>query len=215
MNLNTICIFDLETGGLDWATSPVLEVAGKAYDARTLEPIAGKRGEFSSLMRPEKTDKIEQKALDVNHITREEIEKAPEEKVIWPMFCEWVKSFNPKGSNYTAPIAGGKNIRGFDMLFVDRLCRQYKYCDKNGKQNIFSNRTMIDLEDFLFYWFAHKPGEMKDFKMDTCREYFGLSSVNAHRAACDVAQTGELIIRFMKLHRHLSEKVTFKKAVPA
>ena len=32
----------------------------------------------------------------------------------------------------TAPIAGGKNIRGFDIPIFDRLCKQYGFTDGKG-----------------------------------------------------------------------------------
>ena len=88
MNKNTIIIYDLETGGLDVNKSSVLSIGAIAVHPRTLEIIKNNNGEaeeFYSLScpPPEYFDKIEDGALAVNKITREEISAAPSEKQVW------------------------------------------------------------------------------------------------------------------------------------
>lgn len=209
MNHNTLICLDFETGNLEIKDIQPIQVAAKAFHPRTLQPIAGTRGEFCSDMKPTDFSKISQKALDINKRKIEDLEKAPEQKVVWSAFAEWVNSFNYRKDIYSAPIAIGKNIHNFDMPIVQILSEKYGFVDKNGKQNLFNQVRIIDLDDFMFYFFENSE-ELKNIKMDTLREYFGLSKENGHEALCDVKQTAELVLRFMKVVRNTSKKIKFK-----
>jgi DNA polymerase III epsilon subunit-like protein len=199
-NLDFVC-FDFETGGLRSDYHEAIQVAGKAYNARTLEPYPD--GEFCSLMKPLHFDRLEDGALKVNGKTREMLAAAPEQKVVWLQFVDWVKRYNPKGTNWTAPIACGKNIRNFDMGFVDALNRLHS--PKKEKTVLFNTRTMVDLEDLMFTWFENET-EPANMKMDTLRTFFGMSHDSSHDALVDTRQTGTVIMRFLKLHRDLQRR---------
>jgi DNA polymerase III epsilon subunit-like protein len=138
-----------------------------------------------------------QKALSVNRKTKEEILAAPDQKIVWNQFVAWVNRFNPKRNFFGAPIACGKNIRRFDYEFMHVL--NELHCP-NGKKQLLFNRIDIDLEDFIFSWFEN-DNEFPNMKMDTLREYFGMSADGAHDALVDVRQTGELVMKFLNLHR--------------
>ncbi len=216
MNINTLVVFDFETGSKFKRTCDVIEIAAKAYDYKTLQPISGKRGEFQSLLKPPSLDGIDQQALDVNHITMEQIKSAPEEKIVWSLFADWVNSFNFKKSKWTAPMACGKNLIGFDMPILVRYANKYGFADKDGNQTLFNDYLQMDLEHLLLFWFGHRPGELENFKLPTCREYFGLETKGeGHRALCDVECTAELLFKFLNLHREQSKKVKFKKEAVA
>lgn len=212
-NLDYI-VFDFETTGLDHGTpdSPgpaeAIQVGGKAYNARTLEPYPPEAGgEFCSLMRPLRPELLDspsaKKALEVNKKTREEILAAPDQKVVWNQFVEWVKKFNRSKNTWGAPIACGKNIVNFDMKFVAVLNRLHS--PKGDSTLLFSARTVIDLEMPLFLWFENER-EPENMKMDTLREYFGMETEGAHDAIVDCRQTGELLFSFLKLHRDLQQR---------
>jgi DNA polymerase III epsilon subunit-like protein len=199
VNSKPLICFDFETGGLDTATCEVLQVACVAVDPRSLEIIPG--SEFNSYIKPLDRANVDAGALKVNKITDEIMEAAPPLDVVWPQFAAHVLRFNPKGkSEFTAPIPAGKNIRSFDLPILQRLCEKYKFVDKRGRQHLFSNRTVVDLEDVLFHWFE-SCGELGSYKMDDVRDYFGMSSEKAHDALQDVLDTANIITRFMKYQR--------------
>lgn len=201
MNQLDFIVFDMETGGLDPKFHECIELAAQAYNARTLEPYPAEAGgTFLSLMKPIHFDRLEPKALEVNKKTKEELMAAPDQKSVWLQFIQWVNRYNPKKSKWTAPIACGKNIRGFDLKFVDELNKLY--APKKEKELLFSERIVLDLEDLMFHWFENEAEPAKH-NMDALREYFGLSSEAAHSAMGDVKQEGQLIMRFLKLHRRL------------
>jgi DNA polymerase III epsilon subunit-like protein len=167
-------VFDFETGGFDPGHNEAIQVAGKAYNARTLEPYPAEQGgEFCSLMKPLYFDRLEDGALKVNKKTREELMVAPDQGVVWNQFVDWVGRWNPKKTKWTAPIACGKNIRGFDLKFVTVL--NNLHCKKKDKTVLFSERREVDMQDFTFAWFENEA-EPEDDKMDTWRKYFGLST---------------------------------------
>jgi exonuclease I len=69
----------------------------------------------------------------------------------------------------------------------------------------------VDAMNLIFYWFENN-GDLKSYTLDSVRDYFGISKVGAHDALKDVKDTAEIIIRFMKLHRNLSQKIKFKNS---
>ncbi len=203
MQVYDIVVFDFETGGLDPLKHEAVEIAGKAYNGMTLEPYPD--GEFCSLMKPERPEDLQPKALEVNGRTVEELMKAPDAGVVWKSFVEWVNRYNKgaKRTGWTAPIASGKNIRSFDFKFADELNK--KHCKNGVKTVLFNVRRQFDLEDFIGHWFIGS-GELENEKMDTLRDFFGMSHDGAHGALVDVRQTGALVMKFLRLTRTLYRK---------
>lgn len=212
INTADIIVFDLETGSVDPKTTIPLSLSAIVYNARNLDPIAG--ATFDSLMKPKEDewDKIQDEALNINGITLDELRAAPDREAVWNQFVSFVKRFK-KGNFHTGyPIAAGQNIKNFDLIIIDRLCQEFGPVDKEGKQNLFNRRFQLDLLDFAFAWFENQQ-EPKNFKLDTLREYFGLSKEGAHTSLVDVEQSGELITRFLRLHRRLFGMVPGLKGV--
>ena len=63
--------------------------------------------------------------------------------------------------------------------------------------------------NLVFYWFNHS-NDLKSYTLDSLRDYMGISKEGAHDAIKDVKDTAEIMIRFLKLHRNLAEKIKFK-----
>jgi DNA polymerase III epsilon subunit-like protein len=201
LNKNILIVIDMETSSLDVATLQPLQIAAVVVDPRSLE-----LGDtFSSLMKPLDFNNLDPQAMAVNKIKIEDLEKAPDQKVIWQRFAYFVKQYNRGHGPHGAPIACGKNIRLFDLPICNRLCRTYENVDKEGVPNLFHRRTILDLEDILWWWFESSE-DLPNYAMDTCREFFGLSTVGAHDALTDARQTAEMLVKFLKLHRHLKNK---------
>lgn len=212
MNSANLCVFDFETGGKNPQTCVPLFVAARIFHPRNLAPVPG--GDFQSLMRPKDDEwgflgtKDGKEALQINRIAEAQLRDAPERAMVWQQFCSFLDRFNAKPGNvWTAPIACGMNILGFDLLIVDRLCREIGRMDKEGKPNIFNRKLVFDLLHILGLWFENRP-EMDKLNMDAVRDHFGISAEGAHGAnMVDVEQEGSLILRFLKLHRKLFERV--------
>lgn len=194
---NYIC-WDLETGSADPLSTFPIEIAAQVYDARSLEAVSG--AGFSSLCKPPAEFKIEDGALEVNKIKREDIEKAPPISIVWPQFIDWINKYNRKKNKWETPIGIGMNIKGFDNIIGHRM--NELYCPKKKDTLWLSTFRCVDLLDYLFAYFENS-NEIPNYKMDTIREYMGIKVENAHRAGSDVEVTGAIIMRFLKYHRNV------------
>lgn len=205
INYNTLIVWDTETGSVDPHTTEVLQIAAVAINPRSLKVIEG--SEFNIYCKPRDWGKVEEGALRVNKLSKEIIdEKGFELKTAWTQFTEYLQSFNRKGSKFTAPIPCGANIRNFDMIIFDRLCKEF-----NSPQDLFFRRNIVDVLDLAFLWFESSSIPAK-YNMDALRDFFGLSKENAHNAVEDCRQCAQIISRFLAFHRKLSAPEKFQNA---
>ena len=225
MNYNKICVFDFETDGTNPDECSPVQLASIMIDPFNLEIIPN--SEFNCNFKPEvmekdpeyeyKTDILDFHAK-VKGCSKQDIYNEwtnyPSQKVSWKMFTEYLEKYHSrsgKKSQFSAPIAAGYNIYRFDLPIIQRLSKKYKTTNKEGSSSIFYPRDVIDMINLFFYWFNHN-NELKSYKLDTLRDYFGIAKDGAHDAIKDVKDTAEILIRFLKLHRNLSEKIKFKGA---
>jgi DNA polymerase III epsilon subunit-like protein len=54
--------------------------------------------------------------------------------------------------------------------------------------------------------------DVKSISLDNVRDYFSISKDNAHDALKDVKDCADILLRFLKLHKNLSQKIKFKGA---
>lgn len=211
MNTHDIIVIDFETGSAVPETTVPLSIAAKAFHPRSLRPIPD--AEFSSLMRPkdEEFALIQAEALAVNGIKIDDLKVAPERAQVWSRFVSFVNAHNFRKTPWTAPIFAGHNILTFDLVIIDRLCKEHGQVDKDGRQNLYNRRDKLDLLPLSLLWFENAR-EPANYKLDTLRDYFGMSKEGAHTAIQDVRDSGDIIMRFLQLHRTIAGKVTFKGA---
>jgi DNA polymerase III epsilon subunit-like protein len=213
MNYRDIIVFDFETGSRNPHKTQPTQIAAIALHGRklTIQP----NGIFNSEIRPILDDKkaieagfdpVEEEALKITGKTREALAKAPLPKTVWKKFEDFCMQFNFKKSSYTAPIAAGYNIIGFDLPIVQR--------DARGRQTVFNPIFKLDLMDIVFSWTENNK-DFKSLSMDFLREYMGFpeeSKQNAHDALQDVKDTANILIKFLKFQRNISQKTKFEKA---
>jgi exonuclease I len=227
INQKKICVFDMETDGSDPSICSPVQIAALMIDPIKLEII--KDSEFNINLKPDKLENntnpnenpytdsdILQWHAKIKNVSPEKIlddwKNYPSQAKSWSQFINYLDSFHirtNKKSLFTAPIAAGYNIFRFDLKIVERLSNKYGNINKNGEIDIFYPRDTLDLMNLLFYWFESSK-DIKSLSMDNMRNYFGMSSLNAHDALKDVQDTAELLIRFLKLHRSLGKKIKFK-----
>jgi DNA polymerase III epsilon subunit-like protein len=221
MNYRDIIVFDFETGSRNPNKTQPTQIAAIALHGRKLTLQPG--GVFNSEIRPildddkavkAGVDPLEDEALQITGKTREALAKAPLPKTVWKKFAEFCNKYNFRKTSYTAPIAAGYNIIGFDMPIVQRMCDLYGPADGNGRQKIFNPIFKLDLMDMIFSWTENNK-DIKSLSMDYMREYMGFpqeSKDNAHDALQDVKDTANILIKFLKFQRKISEKTKFEKA---
>lgn len=223
-NYQKICVFDLETDGANPDKCSPVQIAAVMVDPNKLEIIPD--SEFNINLKPEALhqnadyDYNDSDVLDfhakIKNISKAEVLKQwhdyqPQYQG-WKLFVSYLELYHTrsdKKSCFTAPIAAGYNINRFDMRIIERLSVKYNNLNKEGKSSIFYPRDVVDMMNMMFYWFEGN-NELKNYTLDHVREYFGLSAVGAHDALKDTKDTAHLLIRFMRLHRNLSNKIKFK-----
>ena len=212
-----IIVFDFETGSRNPHKTQPTQIAALALDGRNLKV----KGTFNSEIRPilndekaseEGFDPVEDEALKITGKTRAELAKAPHLKTVWKKFVSFVNKYNWKGTQYFAPIPAGFNIIGFDMIIINRLCKQFgQYDEKTSRQKLFHMIHKIDVMDNVFMWTEADP-DVKSISMDSLRERMGLSKDNAHDALQDVKDTANIMIKFMKTHRAVYQNLKIEQA---
>tara|TARA_R110000824_G_scaffold177357_5_gene356704 strand:+ start:622 stop:1299 length:678 start_codon:yes stop_codon:yes gene_type:complete len=203
---NNICVFDFETGGKNPHECEITQIGACIIDRWNLKII----DEFKSMAKPENLDSVEQGALDVTGFTIAQLEKAPNIKLVWSKFVNWVNKHNKSKGNlgsYMAPIPAGYNILGYDMIIVNRYCKEYgPWNDNRGQQKLFNPIYKIDLMDHMWFWTENNP-EIKSLKLTSVCEWLGFDKEdieNAHDALQDVHNTSKIIIRLLNMQRGLT-----------
>lgn len=224
MNYRDFICYDFETTSANpYRTQPV-QIAAVVIHGRKLEIKAG--SEFQSLIKPifdkeqcQKLglDPLEDGAVAVHGKTEEILQSAPSVESVWKNFTDYVNQFNFKGSNWSAPISVGYNIKGFDSIIVNRLCSQapYKFGpidNKRGEQDLFNRIHSIDMLDFMFALFENNKDVNSLSADNLVRGYMGYSRGKAHDAMSDVIMTAELFCRVMKMLRSTASRKNFKNA---
>lgn len=216
----------METDGVKPEQCSPVQIAAIIVDPNRLEIIPD--SEFNISLKPSALDEDENydysdsDVLDfhskVQGCSKEDVldkwKEYPKQELGWKSFVSYLDMYHTRSerkSCFTAPIAAGYNINRFDLKIVERLSTKYKNVNKEGRTNLFYPRDVIDVMNLVFYWFEGN-NELKNYTMDHLREYFGMDKDNAHDALKDVKDTAELLIRFLKLHRNISKKVSFRNS---
>lgn len=224
-NFQKLCVFDLETDGVDPGKCSPVQIAAIIVDPIKLEIIPN--SEFNINLKPEALDnnssyKYEDSDVlefhaKVRACSKNDILKSwnsyQDQKTGWEMFVSYLNMYHIRSSGkkscFTAPIAAGYNINRFDLRIIERLSTKYGNLNKEARSDLFYPRDVVDVMNVLFYWFEYN-NELKNYTLDNLRDYLGLSKEGAHDALKDVKDTAEIMIRFLKLHRSLGNKVKFK-----
>jgi len=220
-----ICVFDFETDGSDPKECSPVQLAAVIVDPVKLEIV--KDSEFNINFQPEVLEKnidykYETDILDFHAKVRgckpqdilESWKQYPKQEQSWKQFTNYLDKYHcrtSKKSCFSAPIAAGYNIYRFDLPIVQRLSTKYKNVNKEGNSSLFHPRDTIDLMNLVFYWFENN-NNVKSYALDNMREYLGIDKTGAHDALKDVKDCAGMLIRFLKLHRNLAQKIKFENS---
>ena len=221
INRSTIIVYDYETTSANPYTTQPIQLAAVAIHSQKLEIIEG--SEFNSLIKPIEDPEeqaragvgaIEDEALAVNKKTIEVLRLAPDLKTVWTQFIEYTNNFNYRKSSYTAPIAAGYNILGFDNVITNRVAGPHGWgygpWDKVRHNNtLFSPVYKIDLMDLAFTWFSN-TAEPKKLKLTVLMEFLGMDTSGAHDGLVDCKNTATVLCRFLKMQRAMYERINWQ-----
>jgi DNA polymerase III epsilon subunit-like protein len=212
---NNIVVIDFETGSLNPHRTQPIQLAAIMLDLKKLEMIPG--SEFNAEIKPvinaeelekQGLDALEDGALKVNKKNVESLLKAKSADVVWNEFQAYVSNYKTSKSDKGSPIVCGFNNNRFDDIILKRLGMKYGGFNKDKeKWEILHPDQNIDV--FKYCWMWLESGELESLSLDTLRGYFGISKDGAHDALVDVLDTAEIFVRFMRLTRHLNERIKF------
>lgn len=222
--MNTCIFLDFETGSLPvyennklYLPQPV-QLAAVAINLDTL--TFTKNDVFSTYMKPIFEDEkakefgvwpLQDKALQINHTNRTMLAEAPETKVAWEKFVEFVKRNSNGNGPYTRPIAGGFNTIYFDMPIIDNLAAGcYNFGPgKDGKNSLFHVRDHFDVQKVLPMLIGHFPN-LTSFSMDNMRSLLGFKETGmGHNAKIDVIEGAALLCRILQFFRKVATPSKF------
>lgn len=229
MSTNKICVFDFETDGKDPKVCSPVQLAALMVDPVKIEIVPN--SEFNITIKPEKLEQDNKytyknsedgdilswhskvRACSENEVL-ESWKNATPQKQAWQMFTDYLElhhSRSSKKSKFSAPVACGYNIIRFDLKIIDRLSAKYGFLNKEGETEIFAPRDIIDIMFMIHPWFRNIE-EIKSISLDNVRKYLGIPLDGGHDALKDVTDCANILIRFLRLHKSLAEKIAFKDA---
>ena len=225
MNNKHICVYDLETDSADASVAQPIQFSALIVEPHHLTIVPD--SEFNAFCKPDGFDKegylndsrmstyefhAKNRGVTVEEVLKE-VSEAPPIKMVFEQFVEHVRRYADKpGSKslFQAVIPAGFNNTEFDDKIIKRLCGKYKVLYK-GEPSLFFWRDRKDIMSIVSLWFegASDSKLPKNLKLDTLRPLFGINpdKVNAHDGLQDCRDEAELLIRFLKMHRQLYNKV--------
>ena len=160
-----LLIIDTETTGLKAGTHEVIEIA------ILTETPEGEIEEWSTKIKPRRIEEAHPKALEINGYAAnsEAWNNAPDLDEVAPIVAEKLRSGTIVGHNPK-----------FDIRFIEAMLKEAGI-EPRLSHHVIDTVTL-----------AHEhltPCGIKNRKLDTIREFFGMSAENAHTAMQDVRDT--------------------------
>lgn len=199
------CVFDFETGGSNTDKCEILQIGACIINPNSLAII----DKFTSLVKPNDFDALEEDALAVNQLTIPELEDAPPMDSVFDIWAKWIQKYNiySNKSSFGAPMPVGWGITNFDIPIMNRYCKKYGYWDnKWGNGTLLNPVFMWDVMHTVYRYVRNNP-DVDNVKLVTIAEYMGIPKVeileHAHDALWDVMTTAHIAIKFLCLEQYL------------
>lgn len=206
MDNRHFCCFDFETGGKDSSKCEIVQIGAQIIHRNSLKIV----DEFETLMKPEDFDALEDEALKVNGLTKEQLADAPEASVMFPTWAAWIQkhNINRNKSSFGAPIPVTWGGDRFDLPIMDRYCMKYGYWDKKWNNGTLLNPVFtFDVMKHIWFWTGNTK-EVKNNKLVTILAWMGVPEkeilAGAHDALWDVGWTAEIAVKLLGVRNYLT-----------
>lgn len=182
-----ILYFDTETTGRDPIKNGLIQLSGIIeVDGRVEE-------EFNFKVAPFETDEIDDEALKVNGITREQLKSFTSPRktfvLIEQLFNRYIQRFDKTDKFYPA----GYNVR-FDIDFLNQFFKK-NFNDYFGS---YCNWRSIDAFPLVHYLNYRGYFSLSNYKLSTICDYFEIK-IQAHDAMSDIRATRELLLKLREI----------------
>ena len=185
---------DVETGGGDSKTSALLQIA----------VLIGKDS-FVSYVKPPEGLEIEDEALEVNGITREQIKTFPSERRVFLLLKKFLDQHVNKFDKNDKLLFCGYNSQ-FDTQFVRALWDRQEdkfygsYFSQYDVDTFALVKRLYAMDQIELHLPVEVPAGMKpNLKLGSMCNLFGIDMKNAHDALADIKATKKLDKILVKL----------------
>jgi DNA polymerase-3 subunit epsilon len=172
-----ICYLDTETGGLDPRVNPILQIAG-------ILVIDGKEVDrFDFKVKPFDGQVLEDKALECNGFTREQIETFEDPKLV---------------ADKLAVILSGKKwfFCAYNAGFDEGFMREF-FTRTGRRYSDYFITPHLDIMSFAGFVLGDEIKAMHNFKLGTVASYCGVEvdETKLHDALVDIEVSRELMLK--------------------
>lgn len=189
-----LCFIDTETTGTDCNKNGIIQIAGEIVflDENKMLELSS-RANFNYSIKPFETDVIEDKALEVNGITREQISNFSEPKLVYNQFVDTLSGCCDKFNKQDKLFFIGYNAR-FDMDFMRAW-----FAKNNDK--FFGSWFFfppIDVMNIAIFNCMKERHLLPNFKLSTVAEHLKISEDGAfHDAMKDILVTKKIFLKYL------------------
>lgn len=188
--MNKIIFIDTETGGVNAEKSALIQLSG------IIEVDGTEKEKFNFYIKPFKNSEVNEKALEVQGRTLEELEteKYIDESIIYKKFLEILDKYIDKYDKNDKFIVAGYNVK-FDIDILKALF------ERNNNKFLFSyfNSSMLDpLYSVRLLQVAGMLPVLENNKLETWCKYFNIE-LKAHDSLQDITATKKLIEKLVEL----------------
>lgn len=183
--------FDVETTGLDDYRNDIIQLA-------CLVEINGEVvEEFETKVMPFDFSSVDPKALEVNHLTIEELKTFPHPKEVHHKLTEVLAKYVSRYDKMDKFTPIGYNVE-FDVRFLNSF---FKKCGDKYYGSFF-NWKLVDPLKKLYEWDYLDKINLPNYKLLTVCTHFGIK-INAHEALSDIKATRELLKLLVEMQEPL------------
>ena len=182
---------DLETSGLDPARHGIISLS---YAVE----IDGQEVASGELRSSCEGKAIDDSALHINHFSRGQLLGFSPPREMYYALLDIFGQYVQKYDHHDKFMAGGYNVRGFDMAFLRQLWKD-QHDDYFGSWFHFAALDPSSLLAALAYMGVDVP--LADAKLTDLARHFGMDTTGAHDASWDLKMTRFVLSKLIELVR--------------
>ncbi len=177
-----LCYLDTETTGLDANVNDIIQIAG------IIEIDGQIEDKFEFLMRPFDGGRVDDKALQVNKRTRQEIAAFENPQIQLGMFQSLLARYVHPDIYTDCFLMVGHNVE-FDKNFIQAWFRK---AGQGSNYRKFFDYKVVDTYPLIFTLDQVFKFGLKNHKLETIAQFFGIP-IQAHDAMADITATREVL----------------------